>query len=252
MGFAQMLHAWKTTLVRDSQHLWSVVPKDPHPSTDQTEWKPDRKIFFQQTVQKSESKLEKAQVATICSVDLALPSVPEGQYSESNDQVVGKKGSHQQAIDALGIREVTLLQIKSAAFLIRKAGLDFEAFSVKAAGFIRTGYVCHQVYGFLAVLSPPCQCRYRAIAPLCEQSVGHYSHLAGLHVREDLFVLEPVVLPAQCVGFGCPQNVLPLPVLYDTLQVDTIELSVSQEDDPWPVRDHVFHLLNQFNMPLIR
>jgi hypothetical protein len=31
MGFRQMLLAWKSTLVRDSQPIWGVVPKDLYP-----------------------------------------------------------------------------------------------------------------------------------------------------------------------------------------------------------------------------
>jgi hypothetical protein len=31
MGFQQMLLAWKSTLVRDSQPIWGIAAKDLHP-----------------------------------------------------------------------------------------------------------------------------------------------------------------------------------------------------------------------------
>jgi hypothetical protein len=37
MGFRQTLIAWKSTLVRDSQPIWGVVPKDLHPSQNRKE-----------------------------------------------------------------------------------------------------------------------------------------------------------------------------------------------------------------------
>jgi len=210
----------------------------------------DGHVLLQQVVEKCQSELEQAQVATMPPVDHALPSFFDGRYSKGDDPVVCKKHSHQQTIDAFWTRHVAFLQIEPASLLVGKACLDQESLSVETACFIGTLHVRHQMDGLVTALSPPSQPRYGSVAPMGKESLGHNEHTTGLEMRKGLFVREPVVFPTESVGFGGAQNVMPTAMVYDTLQIDTVKFTVAEQDDVRPFGNHFSNIPNQLDVPL--
>jgi hypothetical protein len=145
---------------------------------------------------------------------------------------------------------MALLKIETTALLIREAGLDFEAFRVEKASFIGTWHVCDQVDRLFAILSPPSQSQYRAVALLGEEGLRHNKHLSRFHMREGLLEGEPVVCPAQGVCFRGPQNVVPIPMVDNALQIDTVKFSIAEQYNARRIRNHASNSLNQFEVPL--
>ena len=59
-----------------------------------------------------------------------------------------------------------------------------------------------------------------------------------------------MVFPAQSGGFRGSQNVVPMPMSNDTLQIYAVEFSISEEHDLRPFGNHFPDTLNQLDMLL--
>lgn len=93
----------------------------------------NKSLLIQEMLKQSQAQLKQTQIAAIRPMNDFDPVISHGQRAQENDPDVGQRGGDHQARQPSGIRQVTLVQMKAAAFLIRKEGLDAEAFGIPAA-----------------------------------------------------------------------------------------------------------------------
>ena len=64
----------------------------------------------------------------ICTVDQVNSVSMEGYHSKKYDPQVGKASRDHQRTQALGIGQMTFMEVKSAAFLVQEKGFNAKAF----------------------------------------------------------------------------------------------------------------------------
>lgn len=113
-------------------------------------------------VQIAQPQLEQAQIAAVSPMDLSQRlGVRPCLDTQVDDPDVGQTGCQQQPLEPLGGREMTLLQIEPATFLIREEGFDPKTAPIPAARFPHAGHVADQVERLIIAAAPPGNEQYR-------------------------------------------------------------------------------------------
>jgi hypothetical protein len=89
----------------------------------------------------------------------------------------------------LRIIEITPIQLKAAAFLVRKQGFDVSAFLVPPTGFIPINQIGHQIQGLVIARTPPANHLYGTIRGGGEAHLP--PHLLVAALNGDVFQRAP-------------------------------------------------------------
>src|SRR3990172_10486755 len=95
-------------------------------------------------IKQSQTQAKQAPIATIGTVDQANPVLSGCNKTEVNDPQIGQTSRNHQCAQTFRFRQMTFMEVKSAALLVGKEGFDLEAFFVPITGFATQFKVGHQ------------------------------------------------------------------------------------------------------------
>jgi hypothetical protein len=147
---------------------------------------------------------------------------------------------------------VAFVEVESAAFLVRKEGLDVEAFCKEAAGVFRRCRVADEINRFLTIFSPPAQGQHGAVSLVGEQTVGYIQAVTGLPAHGHVLKLKHFAFPAEGNVAGRAADILPAPLLKQSLKVAAIELAITRKNDSGIGGDPCRNLPDESNVRLFR
>jgi hypothetical protein len=125
--------------------------------------------------------MEQAPITTIGAMDQANPIIAKGGQAQENNPEIGQASGDHQRAQALRVREMTFVEVKTAAFLIGEKGFDAKAFFVPMTGGIRQIQIGDQKDGFGIAFLSPGDHGYRAVAFFGKPNVGHTDQVIGLN-----------------------------------------------------------------------
>jgi hypothetical protein len=80
--------------------------------------------------------MEEAQVAPLFSMDGLHPAVFLSRSSPKHEPQISETGRHHQSGQPFRIGQVTLMEVKASALLVREEGLDPVSLLIPAEGFL--------------------------------------------------------------------------------------------------------------------
>jgi hypothetical protein len=88
-------------------------------------------------------------------MDEANPILSKSFDTQINNPQISQARRNHQRTQAFRIRQMTFMEVKSAAFLVRKEGFDLKPFMVAIASFVRQLEIRHQEDGCKISPFPP-------------------------------------------------------------------------------------------------
>lgn len=199
-----------------------------------------------------EAKLEEAEIAPVGSVDHLVQAGRDGICSEIHDPISGQAGRDHQPRQTVRIRKVALVQMKSAALLVREERLYFEPLAVVPAGFFRRAHIRNQMDGLLAVAPPPRESDNGTVLAPSEQRIGYLEEVSGTDMSDHIVEAKLLALPAQLGALARTQDVFPLAFIHQGLKIDAIEFTVAQQYNPSPPGNQLPDSVQQFDVNALR
>lgn len=147
---------------------------------------------------------------------------------------------------------MALVQMKSAALLVREECLDFEPLAVVPAGFFRRAQIRNQMDGLLAVAPPPRESENGSVLAPSEQRIGYLEEISGTDMSEHIVEAKLLTLPAQLGALARTEDIPPLAFVDQGLEINAIELTVSEQHDLSPLGNQLLHLGHQFDVKVLR
>src|SRR5450759_178154 len=204
--------------------------------------------FVQAVVQEGQAQLKQAQIAAVRPMDDLLPPLEMAEGTKVDHPDVGQAGGDQQPGQALRSADVALVQMKAATFLVGKEGFNTHALAIPAAGFFDQVQVGDQVNGLSLLLVPPEDDEHRAIALPREQHIFERQATA----RPDVNLVQslPGTLLIDLGALGGATHIVPVRLGQKSLQLNTVELAVAQQNQRNVRRQQVLELAQQVHMRL--
>ena len=88
-------------------------------------------------LQQVQTQLEQAQIAAVWAMDDCHPFLFLGNDTQIDDPNVSQAGGNEQARHTFRLRDMTFVQMKTPAFLVRKEGSDAEPLGIPVTDFFR-------------------------------------------------------------------------------------------------------------------
>ena len=199
-------------------------------------------------LEQSQTKLKQAEITAAGTMNDLVQARLHSVCPEIDDPEVSKTCGDHQPGKTLGIRKVALVQIESTALLVREEGFDLEAPAVKVAGLFCRAHVGDQMDGLLAVLSPPSDGADRPVFALGERCVGNIKDISGFDMTGNIIKAEHFPFPIQGCCLAGAQDILPLALFHESLQIHTIELPVPEQHHPSSLRNQLLYLADQLDV----
>ena len=92
-----------------------------------------------------QAEFEEAQVTAVRTVDDFDPIISLGNDAQVDNPDVGQASCNHQPSQTRWLRDVALMQVETAAFLIREQGFNAEPLFIPIAGLLRQFHVGNQV-----------------------------------------------------------------------------------------------------------
>ena len=139
------------------------------------------------------------------------------------------KGAKFRLRQPLWVRNMALVEMKAAAFLVREKGFNPKSFLIKVTSFLSQFHIGKQVNRRFCFFTPPRYCQNRAIFLLCHIDIGHDYAIARLQMY--LVNGKLVVVIIDQAVFCRAADVFPSIVNDSSLQLVAIKFTVAQKDD---------------------
>ena len=181
-------------------------------------------------IEQGQPQPKQAPIAAIGAVNNTYPILSPGYKTEVHDPQVRQARRNHEGAQALGIGQMTFMQVKSAAFLVGEEGFDLKAFLVPMTGFATQLEIGHQKDGFEVTAFPPGNDRHWAIAFERKADVWNTDLIAWAQGqiserKEYPIFIKPGIL-------GRPANITQVQRLQSRLELNPIEFTIPQEDRP--------------------
>jgi hypothetical protein len=90
----------------------------------------------------------------VCPMDDSNPLVSFGYHTQINFPNVSQTSSNQQVGSTRWVGDMTSIQMKASAFLVREEGFNAKAFAIPGTGFLSQSHIGDQINRLLAVSTP--------------------------------------------------------------------------------------------------
>jgi hypothetical protein len=207
----------------------------------------DVDMFIQEMIEQIQAELEETQVAAVSAVNNLDPVVPLGNHAQIDDPDVGQASSDQQAGQARRVRDMTSVQVEPSALLVGEESLNPVSFGVPVTSFFGQFHIRDQVDGLFVSGFPPGNGLHWAVGLKGEGHIGQTNAFPWLYT--DFVEGESVALCPQLGILGRAADVFPPVGIDSSLEGDTIELSITEEDHVSLFR---YYLVDSFQQPHVR
>src|SRR4249919_4302020 len=186
-------------------------------------------MLVQEMLEQVQTKLEETEIAAVSAMNEFVPAIGHAEYAQVDHPNVGETSGDQQACEALWVADMALVELKAATFLVGEEGFNAHAFFVVAACFFTQAKIGDQVKRLAMLLVPPDDNKDRAIGLLGEGDIVEGDATATPSV--DFVQTQPYAIQTELAVLGGATDVAPAKVVHVALQLDAIELTVTQQDD---------------------
>src|SRR5262245_27118393 len=121
-----------------------------------------------------------------------------------------------------------LVEMEAPAFLVRKKGLDPEAFGIQATGLVCRGEIRKQMERLLTAFGPTTEEQPRAIGGCRDVDIRQGDPRAQRDTGRYGFTAEALPVPLHGDMTPCADDVGPMRVLQGVLQRGAIDLPIAQ------------------------
>jgi hypothetical protein len=180
-------------------------------------------------LQQIETQLKQTQITAVGAMDDGHPLVSFGYHIQVNHPNVSQTSGYQQTGHSLWVRNVALLQMEAATFLVGEEGFNSKPFAIPVAGFLGQGHIGDQINWLLRIFPPPSNDPNWAIFILSNKDIRQRETTTWMEMNLPQSKLVAIVVYQMILGRAT--NIFPTIIIDICLQPVAVKLPISQKPE---------------------